>query len=70
MTRPTASTGCSRLGLVRGLAALGMPEAGIERAAQLAVQRPCRHPAELDYGRIRGMLAAAWAGDPPMRPAA
>lgn len=60
----------TRLGLVRSLAALGMPGEGIERAAQLVVQRPCRNPAELDYDRIRGMLAAAWAGDPPVRPAA
>jgi maleylacetate reductase len=60
----------TRLGLARSLAALGMPEAGIEHAARLAVRRPCRNPAELDYGRIRSMLAAAWAGDPPVRSAA
>lgn len=59
----------TRLGLVRSLAALGMPEAGIERAAQLVVQRPCRNPAGLDYRRIRSMLAAAWAGDPPTQAA-
>jgi maleylacetate reductase len=59
----------TRLGLVRSLARLGMPEAGIERAARLAMLRPCRNPAELDYGRLRAMLAAAWAGDPPQRTA-
>ena len=55
----------TRLGLVRSLAELGMPEAGIEHAARLAVLRPCRNPADVDYGRLRGMLAAAWAGEPP-----
>jgi maleylacetate reductase len=59
----------TRLGLVRSLAGLGMPEAGIERAARLAMQRPCRNPAELNYERLRRMLAAAWAGEPPPRPA-
>jgi maleylacetate reductase len=59
----------TRLGLVRSLAGLGMPEAGIERAARLAVRRPCRNPAELNYEGLRQMLAAAWAGEPPPRPA-
>jgi maleylacetate reductase len=80
MTALARALGCSdavagldrlltRLGLVRSLAGLGMPEAGIERAARLAVRRPCRNPAELNYERLRQMLAAAWAGEPPPRPA-
>jgi maleylacetate reductase len=78
MTTLARALGCSdavagidrlltRLGLVRSLAGLGMPEAGIERAARLAMQRPCRNPAELNYQRLRGMLTAAWAGEPPPR---
>jgi alcohol dehydrogenase class IV len=59
----------TRLGLARSLAGLGMPEAGITRAARLAMLRPCRNPAELDFGRVRGMLTAAWAGEPPSRSA-
>lgn len=58
----------TRLGLARSLAALGMPEAGIERAARLALARPCRNPAELDYARLHRMLTDAWAGNPPTRP--
>jgi alcohol dehydrogenase class IV len=63
--RGSAERVAAGLGLVRSLAELGMPEAGIEHAARLAVLRPCRNPADVDYGRLRGMLAAAWAGEPP-----
>jgi alcohol dehydrogenase class IV len=54
-----------RLGAERSLAALGMPESGIDSAAKLAVRHPYPNPAKLDYDRIRVMLAAAWAGEPP-----
>jgi maleylacetate reductase len=54
-----------RLGVERSLAALGMPEPGIDRAAEIAVRQPYPNPAKLDYDRIRDMLAAAWSGEPP-----
>jgi alcohol dehydrogenase class IV len=54
-----------RLGAERSLAALGMPDSGIDRAAEIAVRQPYPNPAKLEYDRIRDMLAAAWAGEPP-----
>ena len=59
-----------RLGAERSLAALGMPGDGIERAARIAVQHPYPNPAELDYGRVRDLLTAAWSGRCPLRPRA
>jgi alcohol dehydrogenase class IV len=54
-----------RLGAERSLAALGMPEPGIDSAAEIAARQPYPNPAPLDHDRIRDLLAAAWAGDPP-----
>jgi maleylacetate reductase len=53
------------LGLERSLAALGMPRDGIDRVAEAAAEQPYPNPAALDRNRIRGLLAAAWAGEPP-----
>jgi maleylacetate reductase len=54
-----------RLGAEQSLAALGMPEAGIDSAAEAATRQPYPNPAALDYERIRHLLAAAWSGEPP-----
>jgi maleylacetate reductase len=54
-----------RLGLPEGLRAIGMPESGLDRAADLAVASPYPNPVPLDRARIRALLEAAWAGQPP-----
>jgi alcohol dehydrogenase class IV len=49
----------------RGLQSLGMPEAGIEQAADLAVKNSYWNPRPLDRMAIRDLIACAWAGAPP-----
>lgn len=53
------------LGVERSLAALGMPENGIERAADLALANPYWNPRPLDRTAIRRLIARAWDGEPP-----
>jgi alcohol dehydrogenase class IV len=55
----------ARLGSPRSLKSLGMPEEGIDRAADLAVQNPYWNPRPVERGAIRALIAAAWAGDVP-----
>lgn len=47
------------------LRALGMPESGIEQAADLAVKNPYWNPRPLERQAIRDLIARAWAGEPP-----
>jgi alcohol dehydrogenase class IV len=54
-----------RLNLPRALSELGMPEAAIDQAADLAVRNPYPNPRPLERDALRGLLARAWAGDPP-----
>ncbi|HVV92426.1 MAG TPA: maleylacetate reductase [Hyphomicrobiales bacterium] len=54
-----------KLGAPTSLKALGMPESGIDRAADLAVENPYWNPRPLDRAAIRGLLARAWAGERP-----
>ena len=54
-----------RLGSPRSLKSLGMPEAGIDRAADLAVQNPYWNPRPIERAAVRALIAAAWAGDTP-----
>ena len=54
-----------RLGSPRSLKSLGMPEAGIDRAADLAAQNPYWNPKPIEHGAVRALIAAAWAGDNP-----
>jgi maleylacetate reductase len=57
--------------LARGLGArmalrdLGLPEDGIERAADLAVQNPYWNPRPVDRAGIRDLIARAFAGERP-----
>jgi maleylacetate reductase len=53
------------LGAPLALRDLGMPEDGIERAADLAVKTPYANPRALERDAIRDFLARAWAGEPP-----
>jgi maleylacetate reductase len=54
-----------RLGSPRSLKSLGMPESGIDRAADLAVQNPYWNPRPIERTAVRALIAAAWAGDTP-----
>ncbi|HEY0526635.1 MAG TPA: maleylacetate reductase [Stellaceae bacterium] len=54
-----------RLGAVRSLSDLGMPEAAIDRAADLAVKDPYWNPAPIRRDAVRALIVRAWAGDPP-----
>jgi alcohol dehydrogenase class IV len=53
------------LGALRSLKALGMPQDGIERAADIAVQNPYWNPRPIERDAIRDLIARAWAGEPP-----
>jgi alcohol dehydrogenase class IV len=53
------------IGAPLSLKALGMPEAGLERAADLAVTNPYWNPQPLERGAIRALLQAAWEGRRP-----
>jgi maleylacetate reductase len=52
-----------RLGAPRSLRELGMPESGIDRAADLAVQTPYWNPRPIERGAIRDLIARAWKGE-------
>ncbi len=53
-----------RIGAPRTLRELGMPEAGIDRAADLALSNPYWNPRPLDRSSLRDLIARAWAGEP------
>jgi maleylacetate reductase len=53
------------VGAKRGLRDIGMPEAGIETAADLAIANPYFNPRALERDAIRDLIARAWAGNPP-----
>ena len=53
------------LGVPRALRDIGMPEEGIEQAADLAVKRPYPNPRPIEREAVREMLARAWAGEFP-----
>lgn len=44
---------------------LGMPESGIDKAADLAVKSPYWNPRPIEREAIRVLIARAWAGEPP-----
>jgi alcohol dehydrogenase class IV len=54
-----------RLGAPRALRDLGMPEGGINCAAELATSSPYPNPRPIEREAIRELIARAWAGDPP-----
>lgn len=47
---------------------LGMKEADLDRAADLAVQTPYWNPRPIERPAIRDLLGRAWAGHPPKMP--
>jgi alcohol dehydrogenase class IV len=66
---PDASQGlydlAKRLGAKLALRDVGMPESGIDKAADLAVTNAYWNPRALDRNAIRDLIARAWAGEPP-----
>ncbi|WP_434620237.1 maleylacetate reductase [Tabrizicola sp. M-4] len=45
---------------------LGMAEADLDRAAEIATQNPYWNPRPVEKGALRRLLQAAWAGDAPV----
>ena len=66
---PTAAVGvfdlAARHGASTSLAAIGMREADLDRAADLAVQTPYPNPRPLDRASVRDLLQRAWEGARP-----
>ncbi len=54
-----------RMGAPLALRDLGMKEADLDRAAEIAVQNPYWNPRPIEQAAIRHLLQAAWAGDAP-----
>ena len=55
-----------RLQLPSALSDIGMPESGIERAADIVVQNPYANPRPVDRASVRDLIARAYRGDPPL----
>ncbi|AVS75765.1 hypothetical protein SAMN04489708_10414 [Paracidovorax cattleyae] len=56
-----AETHCAPLSLRE----IGMPESGLDRAAELAAAQPYPNPRPLERAALRGLLDAAFHGRPP-----
>jgi alcohol dehydrogenase class IV len=54
-----------RLGAPVALRDIGMPEDGLERAAELATQNPYANPRPVEYTGVLELLRDAWAGRRP-----
>ena len=55
----------NELGISGGLRTLGMPEDGIDRAADLAIMNPYWNPRPIERDAVRELIARAWAGEQP-----
>jgi alcohol dehydrogenase class IV len=58
-----------KLAVPLSLREIGMPECGIDRAADLAVKNPYWNPRPVARDAIRELIARAWRGDAPKTPA-
>jgi maleylacetate reductase len=56
---------CKSLNAPQSLRDLGLAEADLDRAADLATQSPYPNPSPLEKPALRALLQAAWAGHPP-----
>lgn len=54
-----------RLGIPLALAEIGLPESGLDEAAELACQNPYANPRPVERGAIRQLLQDAWEGRAP-----
>ena len=52
-----------KLGVKRGLKDLGMPQNGVDKAADLAVRNPYWNPRPIEREGIRELIRRAWAGE-------
>jgi maleylacetate reductase len=59
-----------RLNARLALRDIGMPQDGIDKAADLAVTNAYWNPRALERGAIRDLIARAWSGEPPVLVAA
>jgi maleylacetate reductase len=65
---PTALFALARsVGAPASLAALGMKEGDLDRAAEIAVSSPYSNPRPVDRAGVRALLADAFVGNPPLR---
>lgn len=55
-----------RVGAPRALRDLGMPEDGIDKAADMALANPYWNPRPLERRGIRELISRAWAGEEPL----
>jgi alcohol dehydrogenase class IV len=55
----------NELGISGGLRTLGMPEDGIDQAADLATTNPYWNPRPIERAAVHDLIARAWAGEPP-----
>ena len=55
----------AELGAPLSLAAIGMPEDGLDRAAEAAAAAPYANPAPVDFAAVRSLLDDAYAGRRP-----
>jgi len=53
------------LGIPTALSQIGMPEAGLDEAADLACKNPYANPRPVERGAIRALLQRAWQGAEP-----
>jgi alcohol dehydrogenase class IV len=54
-----------KLAAPASLREIGMPESGIDQAADLAVRNPYWNPRPIERDAIRELIARAWRGDAP-----
>ena len=54
-----------RIGAPTALRDIGMPQSGIDLAANEALANPYRNPRPIELEAIRGLIARAYAGEPP-----
>lgn len=57
-----------KLAVPTSLREIGMPESGIDHAADLAVKSPYWNPRPIERDAIRELIARAWRGDTPRTP--
>lgn len=62
---PALHAFAARMGAPMALRDLGLAEADLDRAADLAVQNPYWNPRPIERAALRRLLQAAWAGEPP-----
>jgi alcohol dehydrogenase class IV len=54
-----------RLGISAALEAIGMPQSGLDEAADLACTNPYANPRPVERAAIRALLEDAWVGRAP-----